>query len=164
MYKRQIEHGVNGLLAGNTAEWISGLEALINDASYRQAIGERAREDACQNYTPQARGQELIQTLDDIVQDFLLGSPKVTVPTTPPCKRGGLTINWALLEPIIGSGGYTSVFRMIRHLVQSGHEVRVYIQPDNLLVGKTEKEIESCLLYTSPSPRDGLLSRMPSSA
>ena len=25
-------------------------------------------------------------------------------------------------------------------------------------------ERESCLLYTSPSPRDGLLSRMPSSA
>ena len=24
--------------------------------------------------------------------------------------------------------------------------------------------IEACLLYTSPSPRDGLLSRMPSSA
>ena len=26
------------------------------------------------------------------------------------------------------------------------------------------KEAEICLLYTSPSPRDGLLSRMPSSA
>ena len=26
------------------------------------------------------------------------------------------------------------------------------------------KEINGCLLYTSPSPRDGLLSRMPSSA
>ena len=26
------------------------------------------------------------------------------------------------------------------------------------------KELEVCLLYTSPSPRDGLLSRMPSSA
>ena len=25
-------------------------------------------------------------------------------------------------------------------------------------------EVEGCLLYTSPSPRDGLLSRMPSSA
>ena len=25
-------------------------------------------------------------------------------------------------------------------------------------------ELEGCLLYTSPSPRDGLLSRMPSSA
>ena len=27
-----------------------------------------------------------------------------------------------------------------------------------------EKGQEACLLYTSPSPRDGLLSRMPSSA
>ena len=26
------------------------------------------------------------------------------------------------------------------------------------------EELNSCLLYTSPSPRDGLLSRMPSSA
>ena len=31
--------------------------------------------------------------------------------------------------------------------------------------GKNESEvIKFCLLYTSPSPRDGLLSRMPSSA
>ena len=28
----------------------------------------------------------------------------------------------------------------------------------------TKKGIKACLLYTSPSPRDGLLSRMPSSA
>ena len=28
----------------------------------------------------------------------------------------------------------------------------------------TGKQIDNCLLYTSPSPRDGLLSRMPSSA
>ena len=27
-----------------------------------------------------------------------------------------------------------------------------------------DEDVESCLLYTSPSPRDGLLSRMPSSA
>ena len=29
---------------------------------------------------------------------------------------------------------------------------------------QTVKEMLGCLLYTSPSPRDGLLSRMPSSA
>ena len=29
---------------------------------------------------------------------------------------------------------------------------------------KGHTELYSCLLYTSPSPRDGLLSRMPSSA
>src|SRR5680860_1563906 len=32
------------------------------------------------------------------------------------------------------------------------------------IVIKKSKQINSCLLYTSPSPRDGLLSRMPSSA
>ena len=30
--------------------------------------------------------------------------------------------------------------------------------------GKDVKAYKCCLLYTSPSPRDGLLSRMPSSA
>ena len=30
--------------------------------------------------------------------------------------------------------------------------------------GQIVREIDACLLYTSPSPRDGLLSRMPSSA
>ena len=29
---------------------------------------------------------------------------------------------------------------------------------------RLEKALGTCLLYTSPSPRDGLLSRMPSSA
>ena len=46
----------------------------------------------------------------------------------------------------------------------------VYLEEHDLKV--TEKESDedvitwekSCLLYTSPSPRDGLLSRMPSSA
>ena len=28
----------------------------------------------------------------------------------------------------------------------------------------TSNNVQACLLYTSPSPRDGLLSRMPSSA
>ena len=37
------------------------------------------------------------------------------------------------------------------------NEIRVIIGPNG--AGKT-----TCLLYTSPSPRDGLLSRMPSSA
>ena len=32
------------------------------------------------------------------------------------------------------------------------------------LTAKDENRIHFCLLYTSPSPRDGLLSRMPSSA
>ena len=40
-------------------------------------------------------------------------------------------------------------------LVKEGFDVMVYCTDDPIL---------TCLLYTSPSPRDGLLSRMPSSA
>ena len=32
------------------------------------------------------------------------------------------------------------------------------------MTGVDQDQIKTCLLYTSPSPRDGLLSRMPSSA
>ena len=38
------------------------------------------------------------------------------------------------------------------------------IMPDNRGVGHTSKPTGDCLLYTSPSPRDATLSRMPSSA
>ena len=34
----------------------------------------------------------------------------------------------------------------------------------NLGMKEDELKVITCLLYTSPSPRDGLLSRMPSSA
>ena len=34
----------------------------------------------------------------------------------------------------------------------------------NVLTNDWTKYLATCLLYTSPSPRDGLLSRMPSSA
>ena len=40
-------------------------------------------------------------------------------------------------------------------------------QPDYLAInpfGKLPALVDTCLLYTSPSPRDGLLSRMPSSS
>ena len=39
-----------------------------------------------------------------------------------------------------------------------------YPEHDEKVFHVVEGIIDSCLLYTSPSPRDGLLSRMPSSA
>ena len=38
------------------------------------------------------------------------------------------------------------------------------LESRKLYLGRTVEYTETCLLYTSPSPRDGLLSRMPSSA
>ena len=52
---------------------------------------------------------------------------------------------------IIGGAGYTAG-ELIRLLLNHPETEIVFINSS------------SCLLYTSPSPRDGLLSRMPSSA
>ena len=38
------------------------------------------------------------------------------------------------------------------------------LNPDNKEAEEKFKEVNDCLLYTSPSPRDATLSRMPSSA
>ena len=46
-------------------------------------------------------------------------------------------------------------------------EYLIYLEPgefDHMIKGRKLGKYSTCLLYTSPSPRDGLLSRMPSSA
>ena len=63
--------------------------------------------------------------------------------------------------------GRHSLTQIIEKARQLGIEV-VYGDTDSVfLKNPTEEQIQeliTCLLYTSPSPRDGLLSRMPSSA
>ena len=51
--------------------------------------------------------------------------------------------------------------KAIRRLIDKGHEVKAL----GLRKGEVEGvSIDTCLLYTSPSPRDRQKSRMPSSA
>ena len=47
---------------------------------------------------------------------------------------------------------------------ESLRAIESYTWQDDQLVAKELPFFDRCLLYTSPSPRDGLLSRMPSSA
>ena len=55
-----------------------------------------------------------------------------------------------------------SVLKRVNAFVGSVADME-YIKPQQA-VDKLRENLMSCLLYTSPSPRDGLLSRMPSSA
>ena len=57
---------------------------------------------------------------------------------------------------VVVTGGATGIgFAIANLFAQSGAKVAI---------GSRRESAISCLLYTSPSPRDGLLSRMPSSA
>ena len=58
---------------------------------------------------------------------------------------------------VIAAGSGTGISLLSNSASAAGHDVR----KDILKIPGVGK---GCLLYTSPSPRDGLLSRMPSSA
>ena len=51
-----------------------------------------------------------------------------------------------------------------RELEALAQDISVELQERELRVNCEDALNNHCLLYTSPSPRDGLLSRMPSSA
>ena len=58
------------------------------------------------------------------------------------------------------------LLKLLYSLIIMSFAVEIWKQPciPDTGTAQFELEIEPCLLYTSPSPRDGLLSRMPSSA
>ena len=74
------------------------------------------------------------------------------------------------LETLVKLTGLTKQDYIIRRLLERDVVVqgnpKVYKALRNQLSAVLDElhRIEACLLYTSPSPRDGLLSRMPSSA
>ena len=65
-----------------------------------------------------------------------------------------------VLEKRFALSGMSSVSAYLRQQVVNG----IYLEYDHEELKKIRQAVMSCLLYTSPSPRDGLLSRMPSSA
>ena len=68
-----------------------------------------------------------------------------------------------ILPELLSKGGSPKQLVQDRGLGMIG-DPKVIEEIIDQLILKHPNEVESCLLYTSPSPRDGLLSRMPSSA
>ena len=62
-------------------------------------------------------------------------------------------------------GGIATNYMTNANMLKKGLELLKWLEEDLENVGAEDyHQLMSCLLYTSPSPRDGLLSRMPSSA
>jgi hypothetical protein len=46
-------------------------------------------------------------------------------------KKGKLNISWVIPLPIEGSGGHRNFYRIIRYLANDGHNVTLYVDPEN---------------------------------
>lgn len=63
---RIIQHMQNGILVNNEGEWENYLEMLINDASLRKRLGEKARETVKMKYSTDVIGAKYIAVLDSL--------------------------------------------------------------------------------------------------
>ena len=77
------------------------------------------------------------------------------------------------IEQLVGEGGMAAVYRVRHAQLDTMHALKVLtissksVQRRLMQEGRVQAAINHpniCLLYTSPSPRDATLSRMPSSA
>jgi glycosyltransferase involved in cell wall biosynthesis len=133
-----IRHGENGLLCGTPPEWLDALEGLVADPHLRRRLGDNARQTVLRHYSPEARAAELGSLL-----------PQLRAPVTVKVERMTsqdrfipLTIHWLVSEPFAGSGGHTTIFRMIRHLVEFGHVCHIHMLPVNFMHGYTPAQIK----------------------
>ena len=67
-----------------------------------------------------------------------------------------------ILTGFLGAGKTT----LLKRVLQEAHGQKIAVIENEFGEENIDNDIlvSDCLLYTSPSPRDGLLSRMPSSA
>ncbi len=63
--------------------------------------------------------------LGDVLAADLSG-PK-TWPTLPTDSKSPIVVNWVITPPAPGSGGHTTIFRLIEYLERSNYQCRVYI-------------------------------------
>jgi len=61
---------------------------------------------------------------DDIADS---ARPVLPVPTQGPPRNSKFTVGWICTPPALGSGGHTTMFRMIRALEDAGHTCIVYL-------------------------------------
>ena len=103
------------------------------------------------------RPRRRLTRLIAFTRERLVGSTRIEVPVS---EHPIDSVN--LKDPRLGV--YEQLAEFVKHTGVRKGRLRLSLDPTERHSALTINEYETCLLYTSPSPRDGLLSRMPSSA
>ena len=172
-------HDVTFLGPGEGPESIQGVEHLPLSVKARPGRRSRAIAKAIVQRWSDLESPDVVLVEWPLVRHLLRsgvleGLPWMLVDRSPPADSGLLArVHWFLwrrtwrLARRAGRGGEGPVgtvvsaahARSVRKFTKLSEE-RVVVLP----AGVDLRRFIPCLLYTSPSPRDGLLSRMPSSA
>lgn len=129
-FRYAITHGENGYLCRAPEEWSAALEALVDDPALRRRIGEAARTDVLQRYTPRARAPQLAQAVRRLAGTLL------------PERRRPLSVAMVARAPIANTGGgYRTLFELGHGLARRGHQVRFYVEPVAHLEGLSVEEV-----------------------
>ncbi|MGH2837880.1 MAG: glycosyltransferase family 2 protein, partial [Thermoleophilaceae bacterium] len=142
--KRWLEQqGVTGLdlvspLAVSTRHWairmagaIAGTRADRLPAPVRRRLSLEGRETFVEHEVPESTLLDEDAAFDaDWPWEFVrreYPSRPVHVEQRPPRSYGPLTVSWVVPPWRVGSGGHTTIFRLIQQLEQRGHKCAVYV-------------------------------------
>jgi O-antigen biosynthesis protein len=168
-FKDVINQGENGFLAADENGWKTALRAVIEQPQLRTQMGERARRTVLDRYSPQARTADLAALLPQLVN--AASRTRLTTESSdrsvidqsrsavsigrelPRPSASSLVMNWLIPEPFPGAGGDTAIFRIIRHLAEFGHDIRVYVVPYNLMNNYSTERIRDYVgKHFGPTP------------
>jgi glycosyltransferase involved in cell wall biosynthesis len=128
-YQEAIDHGVDGFLASNRAEWLDYLERLIVDPESRWRLGENARERALRQFGPNAAA-------GGAVEAYGLAPPAASrsglLVETRHAEYRRVKISWIVPGLIIGGGGHRNILRAAYYLERFGHEIELYFTNTDL--------------------------------
>lgn len=79
-----VEHGRNGMLAADRAEWTAALTALLDDQTLRTRLGTRARRDALLRHSPHIQGDRYLSVLDAARERVRVEGPRRPTPEWSP--------------------------------------------------------------------------------
>ncbi len=142
-FRSAIQDGLNGLLATDTESWELAIESLIARPAHRAEIGAAACETIEGRRTTAAQAESFERTLAEARATL---RPETRPPDPPVFVDGrpgrGLKVTILAPEPAQGSGGHTTLMRMVAGLEAAGHAVTVIIEPGPHMRDASERAVE----------------------
>lgn len=141
-YVDVIQSGENAFLAENEEEWFAAMDALLSDTELHEKVSRRARYSVERDFYPDVVAEAAMVAYEAIVYHGRNGRFPENISKKPSKKKTGLKISFIIPQPFEGSGGHRNIFRAIKYLSRFGHDMTLYVNPDNHRF-KDSLEVES---------------------